>query len=67
MTEPSDVLEDGRFFVAGGEYNVVSQVDLLTTQIYHPVVDSWTVLPTPPAWNNIGDAPAVSCPMAEFF
>jgi hypothetical protein len=50
------VLKDGRVFVAGGEYNVVSQVDLLTAQIYDPVADSWTVLPTPPAWNNIGDA-----------
>lgn len=32
----SAALKDGRVFVAGGEYNVVSQVDLLTTQIYHP-------------------------------
>lgn len=32
----SAALKDGRVFVAGGECNVVSQVDLLTTQIYHP-------------------------------
>jgi hypothetical protein len=58
----SAVLKDGRVFVAGGEYNVVSQVDLLTAQIYDPVADSWTVLPNPPAWNNIGDAPSCVLP-----
>jgi hypothetical protein len=48
--------------VAGGEYNVTSQVDLLTTQIYDPVADSWTALPTPSGWNNIGDAPSCVLP-----
>ena len=52
----SAVLKDGRVFVAGGEYNVTSQVDLLTAQIYDPVADSWTALPTPAGWNNIGCA-----------
>jgi hypothetical protein len=58
----SAVLKDGRVFVAGGEYNVVSQVDLLTAQIYDPVADSWASVPTPPGWNNIGDAPSCVLP-----
>jgi Kelch motif len=58
----SAVLKDGRVFVAGGEYNVLSQVDLLTAQIYDPVADSWASVPTPPGWNNIGDAPSCVLP-----
>lgn len=58
----SAVLKDGRVFVAGGEYNVTSKVDLLTAQIYDPVADSWTALSTPPGWTNIGDAPSCVLP-----
>lgn len=58
----SAVLKDGRVFVAGGEYNVFSQVDLLTAQIYDPVADSWSSVPTPPGWSNIGDAPSCVLP-----
>jgi hypothetical protein len=58
----SAVLKDGRVFVAGGEYNVSSQVDLLTAEIYDPVADSWAAVPTPPSWNNIGDAPSCVLP-----
>lgn len=58
----SAVLKDGRVFVAGGEYNVNNSTDLLAAEIYDPVADSWSALPTPPAWNNIGDAPACVLP-----
>lgn len=58
----SAVLRDGRVFVAGGEYNAGVQVDLLTASIYDPVSDSWTSLPTPPGWTNIGDAPSCVLP-----
>ena len=53
----SAVLKDGRVFVAGGEYNVnyASGVDLLAVEIYDPVSDSWSSLPNPPGWTNIGD------------
>lgn len=61
----SAVLKDGRVFVAGGEYNAVSQVDLLTAEIYDPVADSWTSVPTPPGWNNIGDAPSCVLPQGK--
>jgi hypothetical protein len=60
----SAVLKDGRVFVAGGEYNVAfnAGVDVLTAQIYDPVADSWASVPTPPGWNNIGDAPSCVLP-----
>ena len=60
----SAVLRDGRVFVAGGEYNVsgAASVDLLTCSIYDPVADSWTSVPTPPGWGNIGDAPTCVLP-----
>jgi hypothetical protein len=53
----SAVLRDGRVFVAGGEYNGSSATaDLLAAEIYDPVADAWTVLPTPTGWTSIGDA-----------
>ena len=60
----SAVLKDGRVFVAGGEYNVnyASGVDLLAVEIYDPVSDSWSSLPNPPGWTNIGDAPTCVLP-----
>jgi FtsP/CotA-like multicopper oxidase with cupredoxin domain len=60
----SAVLRDGRVFVAGGEYNVnyAASVDLVAVQIYDPVADSWTVVPNPPGWANIGDAPTCVLP-----
>jgi hypothetical protein len=41
----SDVLQDGRVFVAGGEYGT----GRATAEIYDPVNDTWTVLPIPTA------------------
>ena len=52
----SAVLRDGRVFVAGGEYDAGAQVDLLAAEIYDPVTDAWTSLPTPAGWPKIGDA-----------
>lgn len=60
----SAVLRDGRVFVAGGEYNVsgAASVDLRVCSIYDPVADSWTSVPTPSGWSNIGDAPTCVLP-----
>jgi hypothetical protein len=58
----SAVLKDGRVFVTGGEYNAGVPVDLATAEIYDPVADSWTSVPVPPGWNNIGDAPCCVLP-----
>jgi hypothetical protein len=52
----SAVLRDGRVFVAGGEYNNFEGADLLAAEIYNPLTNSWTVLPTPTGWTHIGDA-----------
>jgi hypothetical protein len=61
----SAVLADGRVFVAGGEYNNCVAADLLTAQIYDPILNRWTVL-SPPApatdWPRIGDAPCCVLP-----
>ncbi len=57
----SAVLQDGTVIVFGGEYNVQysstsPSVDALEVQLYDPTTDSWTILPTPTGWINIGDA-----------
>lgn len=57
----SAVLRDGRVFTAGGEYSS-SGPDLLAAQIYDPVANAWTVLPTPAGWKGIGDAPCCVLP-----
>ena len=54
----SAVLQDGTLIVFGGEYNAQypgSSVDALEVQLYDPTTDSWTILPNPPGWTNIGD------------
>jgi len=64
----SAVLKDGQVLVAGGEYNAsfAAAADLLAAEIYDPVADSWTSVPTPPGWNNIGDAPGCLLPDGRF-
>jgi len=54
----SAVLRDGRVLVAGGEYSDAGS-ETNTAEIYNPVLDTWTVLPSPPGWAQVGDA--VSC------
>src|ERR1017187_5691820 len=59
----SAVLGDGRVFVAGGEYNGMSATaDLLAAEIFDPVANAWTVLPTPAGWTHIGDASSCVLP-----
>jgi len=57
----SAVLQDGRVFIAGGEYNNGSSVDLSAAEIYDPVANSWTDIGTP-GWAAIGDAPCAVLP-----
>jgi hypothetical protein len=57
----SAVLADGRVFVAGGEYSDGGG-DLNAAEMFDPVWDLWTSLPTPPGWTNIGDAPCAVLP-----
>jgi Kelch motif protein len=64
----SAVLKDGRVFVAGGEYNGTNATaDLLAAEIYDPLTNLWTTLPTPPGWTQIGDASCCVLPDGRVF
>ncbi len=62
----SAVLADGRLFVCGGEYTDSSgsnaQDEAITAEIYDPIADTWTVLPSPPGATSIGDSPLAVLP-----
>jgi hypothetical protein len=58
----SAVLRDGRVFVAGGEYNNNIPAELLAAEIYDPLANTWTNLPTPAGWAGIGDAASCALP-----
>jgi hypothetical protein len=45
----SDVLADGRVFVAGGEYGTGTN----SAEVYDPVTDVWTLAPPPPAGQTL--------------
>lgn len=49
----SQVLKDGRVYVAGGEYGS----GLTTAEVYDPVANTWTVAPSP--GGNISDANSI--------
>ncbi len=58
----SAVLEDGRVFVAGGEYaGGAAQVELDAVEIFNPTTGKWKSYPTP-GWGAIGDAPCAVLP-----
>ncbi|HEX8853549.1 MAG TPA: hypothetical protein VF754_08685 [Pyrinomonadaceae bacterium] len=63
----SGILRDGRLIVAGGEYNFGALVWLKAAEMYNPVANTWTTLPTPAGWNLIGDAPGCVLPDGRFF
>jgi len=63
----SGVLNDGRVIVCGGEYNNGALVWLVAAEMYNPVSDTWTALPTPAGWARIGDAPGCVLPDGRFF
>jgi Kelch motif len=57
----SAVLQDGRVFVAGGEYSNAGS-DTAKAEIYDPKIDTWTEIASPPGWGNVGDAPCAVLP-----
>lgn len=59
-------LPDGRLMVAGGEYTSGNS-ESNEVEIYDPMVNTWTVVPSPPGWNNIGDASCVLLPNGKVF
>jgi Kelch motif len=62
MYYASAVMSDGRVFVAGGEYDSCARADLLTAEIYDPVWNTWTSIPSPAGWTKIGDAASCVLP-----
>jgi Kelch motif protein len=57
----SAVLADGRVIVAGGEYSNAGG-ETNKAEIYDPIADTWTAVPPPAGWSNIGDASSTVLP-----
>src|SRR5205085_4389858 len=51
----SAVLSDGRVFVSGGEYSDAGD-ETTASEIYDPVIDTWSDLTPPAGWTQVGDA-----------
>lgn len=62
----SGVLRDGRVIVVGGEYDSGAMIWLVNAELYDPVANTWTTLPTPAGWLRIGDAPGCVLPDGRF-
>jgi hypothetical protein len=62
----SGILRDGRLIVVGGEYDFGSLLWIVNAEIYDPVANTWTTLPTPAGWVRIGDAPGCVLPDGRF-
>lgn len=52
----SGMLNDGRVIIVGGEQDGDIIQDTNKGEIYSPLTDSWTAIPTPPGWAIVGDA-----------
>jgi hypothetical protein len=59
----SAILSDGTLLVVGGEYNSGVNVDTLAATYFDPLTSTWTNLPTPSGWTNLGDVPL--CVLAD--
>jgi Kelch motif len=57
----SGVLRDGRVIVIGGEYSDAGG-GTNKGEIYDPVADSWTAIPSPPGWASVSDAASCVLP-----
>ncbi len=62
----SAVMPDGRVFTLGGEYNNGSDpIWSNLGYIYDPVANTWTFLPAPSGWSQIGDMGSVVLPNGQ--
>ena len=59
----SGMLKDGRIVLSGGEQSGAGG-DTNKGEIYDPVADSWSPIPSPPAGLRSATPPAASCPTA---
>jgi hypothetical protein len=57
----SAVLPDGRLIVNGGEYNTsaCTSADTNLGALYNPFTNTWSTVPAPPGFSNIGDASSI--------
>jgi hypothetical protein len=62
----SQVLNDGRFIINGGEYNFGTPVWTTLGAIYDPVANTWTSVTPPSGWTTIGDASSVVLPNGTY-
>jgi hypothetical protein len=64
----SAVLPDGRVIIEGGEYDgpACTQIESNRGAIYDPVKDTWTEVPPPHGWPEIGDSQAIVLPDGRF-
>jgi Kelch motif len=60
----SGMLKDGRIIVIGGEQSGDGG-DTNKGEIYDPVSDSWSHIPSPPGWASVGDAVCCVLPGGE--
>jgi len=51
----SGTLKDGRVIICGGEQSGGGE-DTTRCEIYDPVTDTWSTIPSPPGWSMVGDA-----------
>jgi hypothetical protein len=58
------MLKDGRIVLIGGEQSGAGK-DTNKGEIYDPVFDSWSPMPSPPGWSNVGDAACCILPNGD--
>jgi hypothetical protein len=58
----SGMLTDGRIIIVGGEQDGDVIQDTNKGEIYDPLTDAWTAIPTPPGWSIVGDAASCILP-----
>src|SRR5690348_14552492 len=58
----AQILPDGRLIENGGEYNPCGSGESTAGALYDPVAGSWTTVPAPSGWSEIGDADSIILP-----
>jgi hypothetical protein len=60
----SGMLKDGRIVLIGGEQSGAGG-DTNKGEIYDPVSDGWSPMPSPPGWTQVGDAACCVLPSGD--
>ena len=62
----AQILPDGRMIINGGEYNVCGSGESTAGSLFDPVSNSWTSVPAPSGWTEIGDADSIILPNGTY-